>query len=100
MLKMCRASSVRVTPRPRNAGHRRPAAASFALSLPHWPHLPARHLQFFHLGKLPVMDSAEAYQPDTRLRLGMGVKATGVGGKAPTAGALKPEPVLVCVGWP
>lgn len=72
------------------------AAASSARLLPHWPDLLARHLQFFHVGKLPVMDSAEAYQPDTRLRLGMGVKAAGVGGKAPTAGALEPEPVLVC----
>jgi hypothetical protein len=43
--------------------------------------------QFFHLGKLPAMDPAEAYQPDTRLRLGLGVKAAGVGGKAVSAGA-------------
>ena len=33
------------------------------------------------------MDPAEAYQPDTRLRLGVGVKAAGVGGKAVSAGA-------------
>ena len=43
-------------------------------------------LQFFRLGKLKAFDPSEVYQPDTRLRLGVGVKAAGVGGKTVSAG--------------
>ena len=42
--------------------------------------------QFFRLGSLKPHDPNEAYQPDTRLRLGMGLKASGVGGKTYSAG--------------
>lgn len=38
------------------------------------------------MGKLKAYDPNEAYQPDTRLRLGVGVKAAGVGGKTLSAG--------------
>jgi hypothetical protein len=38
------------------------------------------------MGKLAFFDPSEAYQPDTRLRLGMGVKASGVGGRTMSAG--------------
>ncbi len=42
--------------------------------------------QFFRVGKLKAFDPNEVYQPDTRLRLGVGVKAAGVGGKTVSAG--------------
>lgn len=53
---------------------------------PH-PHPPPPPPQFFRLGKLAARDPAEAYQLDTRLRLGVGVRASGVGGKTLQAGA-------------
>lgn len=49
------------------------------------PSLPSP-LQFFRLGSLKPHDPNEAYQPDTRLRLGLGIKASGVGGKTYSAG--------------
>jgi hypothetical protein len=42
--------------------------------------------QFFRIGKLSPLNPSEAYQPDTRLRLGVGVKAAGVGGQKLNAG--------------
>lgn len=41
--------------------------------------------KFLRMGKLAFFDPSEAYQPDTRLRLGMGVKASGVGGRTMSA---------------
>ncbi|PRW57685.1 outer envelope pore isoform A [Chlorella sorokiniana] len=41
--------------------------------------------KFFRLGSLKPHDPNEAYQPDTRLRLGLGLKASGVGGKTYSA---------------
>ncbi|PSC73740.1 outer envelope pore [Micractinium conductrix] len=37
--------------------------------------------KFFRVGKQKAFDPNEVYQPDTRLRLGVGVKAAGVGGR-------------------
>lgn len=45
--------------------------------------------QFFRVGKLKAFDPNEVYQPDTRLRLGVGVKAAGVGGKTVSAGGAR-----------
>ena len=42
--------------------------------------------QFYRVGKLRAHDPQEVFQPDTRLRLGVGVKASGVGGKTFSAG--------------
>lgn len=59
-------------------------------SLPTLPSIPP---QFFRLGSLKPHDPNEAYQPDTRLRLGLGIKASGVGGKTYTAGGRRgPDP--------
>ncbi|KAL4457292.1 hypothetical protein ABPG75_012157 [Micractinium tetrahymenae] len=41
--------------------------------------------KFFRVGKLKSFDPSEVYQPDTRLRLGVGVKAAGVGGNTVSA---------------
>lgn len=67
-----------------------PRVASLdAPPLPHVASLDARHpLQFFRVGKLAVYKPNEVYQPDLRLRLGLGVKAAGVGGQKMSAGGL------------
>lgn len=44
--------------------------------------------KFFRMGKLAAHNPNEAYQPDTRLRLGVGVKASGVGGQKVSADVL------------
>ncbi|EFN55602.1 hypothetical protein CHLNCDRAFT_52218 [Chlorella variabilis] len=41
--------------------------------------------KFFRVGKLAVYKPNEVYQPDLRLRLGLGVKAAGVGGQKMSA---------------
>lgn len=41
--------------------------------------------KFFRAGKVKPFNPNEVYQPDTRLRLGVGVKAAGVGGKSLSA---------------
>lgn len=51
------------------------------------------------MGKLRALDPNEAYQLDGRLRLGMGVKAAGVGGKTLSAGAREECWVAAWVGW-
>ena len=70
-------------------GTGRPQLQLFA-STPRIPALqPPNPPQFFRLGSLKPHDPNEAYQPDTRLRLGLGLKAAGVGGKTYSAGALR-----------
>ena len=40
--------------------------------------------QFFRIGRAPTFTAGDPFQPDARLRLAVGAKASAVGGKAPT----------------
>eukprot|EP00887_Chlorella_sp_A99_P007997 scaffold12.g7997.t1 len=41
--------------------------------------------KFFRVGRTPSFSASDPFQPDTRLRLGIGAKASGVNGKAPSS---------------
>ena len=85
MLRLLRAAALSLACTPCSISPRTHCMLPVAIptSLPHAASLS----QFVRLGPLPARDPSEAYCPDHRLRLGVGLKAAAIGGRTLAAGA-------------